>query len=101
MAAGSLRREWSQAAALYGWRLEATKTNLVGYSEQFDNAAWTKARSSITANLATAPDGTATADKLVEDTTTSNTHTINPAPRPFWTFSISVWPNDSESWRGR
>lgn len=40
--------------------------NLLTYTEQFDNAAWTKTNSSITANVVAAPDGTSTADKLVE-----------------------------------
>ena len=46
---------------------EAQRTNLATYSEQFDNAAWTKQRASISANATTAPDGTVSADKLVED----------------------------------
>lgn len=54
-------------------------TNLLTYSEQFDNAAWTKTRASVTANAAVAPDGTMTADKLVEDTTASNTHFVGQA----------------------
>lgn len=49
-----------------GLILEEARTNLLTYSEQFDNAAWTKSGSSITSNAVTAPDGTATADKLVE-----------------------------------
>lgn len=36
-------------------------------SQTFDNAYWTKTASSITADATTAPDGTLTADKLVED----------------------------------
>ena len=49
---------------------EVSRTNLLTYSEQFDNAAWTKSRlSGITANAVVSPDGTLTADKLVEDTT--------------------------------
>ena len=55
----------------------SARTNLLTYSEQFDNAVWIKARSTITANTVTAPDGTTTADKLVEDTTASNTHNIS------------------------
>jgi hypothetical protein len=39
--------------------------NQVTYSEQFDNAAWTKTNSTITANATTAPDGTLTADKHI------------------------------------
>ena len=53
--------------------LQYAPHNLLTYSEQFDNAAWTKARASISANATTAPDGTTTAEKLVEDNT-NNTH---------------------------
>jgi hypothetical protein len=59
-----------------GLLVEEQRTNLLTYSEQFDNAAWTKTRSSITANTIVAPDGTLTGDKLVEDTTASNSHTL-------------------------
>lgn len=59
-----------------GLLIEEQRTNLVTYSEQFDNAAWAKTRSSITANAIVSPDGTADADKLVEDTTASNTHLL-------------------------
>jgi hypothetical protein len=37
-------------------------------SEEFDNASWVKARTTISANAANAPDGTLTADKIVENT---------------------------------
>ena len=56
-----------------GFLIEEQRTNLLTYSEQFDNAAWTKVGSSITANTVVAPDGTLTGDKLVEDTG-SGTH---------------------------
>ena len=56
-----------------GLEIEEQRTNLLTYSEQFDNAAWTKARATIIANTIVAPDGTLTGDKLVEDTAT-NTH---------------------------
>jgi hypothetical protein len=59
-----------------GLLIEEQRTNLLTYSEQFDNAAWTKTRSSITANTIVAPDGTLTGDKMVEDTTASNTHQV-------------------------
>ena len=55
------------------------RRNVLTYSEQFDNPAWTKVRSSISANATTAPDGTATADKLIEDSTASNSHDIRTA----------------------
>lgn len=41
--------------------------NALLYSDQIDNAAWTKSAATVTANAATAPDGTSTADALVED----------------------------------
>lgn len=51
--------------------LEAAATNLITYSEQFDNAAWTKVNATVTTNAVTSPDGAASADKLVEDTANS------------------------------
>ncbi len=40
----------------------AWRRNLLTWTEQFDNAAWTKTNGTITANTDTAPDGTLTAD---------------------------------------
>ena len=48
--------------------IEKVRTNLITYSEQFDNAAWTKTISTITDNATTAPNGTTTADKLIAET---------------------------------
>ena len=45
------------------------RRNLLIYTEQFDNAAWTKINSSITANVAVSPDGTNTADKFIPSLT--------------------------------
>lgn len=54
-----------------GTLIEPERTNLLIYSEQFDNAAWLNADVAVTANATTAPDGTSTAEKLVEAATTS------------------------------
>jgi hypothetical protein len=62
--------------AARGLLIEEQRVNLALYSEQFDNAVYIKVRASITANATTSPDGTANADKLVEDTTATNTHLI-------------------------
>jgi hypothetical protein len=59
-----------------GLLIEEQRTNLVTYSEQFDNAAWGKGNSSITANTIVSPDGTLDADKVVEDTA-NNTHRVS------------------------
>lgn len=40
----------------------SSRVNLLTYSEEFDNAAWTKANATVTANTHVAPDGTTTAD---------------------------------------
>ena len=44
--------------------LEPQRTNLVTYSEQLDNAAWTKVQITTTANSSVSPDGYANADKI-------------------------------------
>ena len=49
-----------------GLLIEEARTNLINYSEQFNNAAWAKSAVSVTANDTNAPNGTATADKLSE-----------------------------------
>jgi hypothetical protein len=49
-----------------GLLIEEQRTNLLTYSEQFDNAAWSKGGATITANTTVSPDGALTADKLVE-----------------------------------
>jgi hypothetical protein len=45
--------------------LEPQRTNLNTYSEQLDNAAWTKQSTTVTANAAVSPDGYTNADKLI------------------------------------
>jgi hypothetical protein len=62
-----------------GLLVEQQSTNLLTYSEQFDNASWSKQNSTITSNTIIAPDGTLTGDKLIEDTSTS-THQILTSP---------------------
>ena len=49
--------------------------NLLTYSEQFDNAAWTKTNTAITANAVASPDGTQTAD-LIKETINNAEHFI-------------------------
>jgi hypothetical protein len=53
-----------------GLLIEEQRTNLVLYSQEFDNAAWGKTGSTVTANSTVSPDGTINADKLVEAATT-------------------------------
>jgi hypothetical protein len=55
-----------------GLSIWGSRTNLLTYSEDFDNAAWVKYNATVVPNAITAPDGTMTADKLVEDTANTN-----------------------------
>lgn len=50
--------------------------NDLTFSDQINNAAWTKAGATATTNTYTAPDGTVTGDGLVEDTSTGNHQTF-------------------------
>jgi hypothetical protein len=51
--------------------IEKVRTNINTYSEQLDNAAWTKQSTTVTANATTAPNNTLTADKLIATATTA------------------------------
>jgi len=59
-----------------GVLIEGSRTNLLTYSQEFDNASWTKQRATVTVDAIAAPDGTLTADKLIENAD-NNTHTIS------------------------
>jgi len=47
--------------------LEKQSTNILSYSEQFENAYWGTLNSTITPNNIISPDGTQNADKFVEN----------------------------------
>lgn len=73
-----------------GLLIEELRTNLLTYSEQFDNAAWGKTNLTITANAATSPDGTQSADKIVSAAVTgyeSLSRTISVTAGTFYTYS--------------
>jgi len=67
--------------------------NLLLQSQTFDNASWGKGNATITANATTAPDGTATADALVENST-NGTHFVQQSVSfisgTAYTFSLYV-----------
>jgi len=46
--------------------VETTPYNLLQYSEQLENGVWSQLNSSIVSNFLTSPNGTLTADKIVE-----------------------------------
>jgi hypothetical protein len=55
--------------------LEPQRTNIITFSEQFNNAAWSTGNATVTANQTISPDGTTNADKLAA----SIAITTNPA----------------------
>jgi len=71
--------------------LEPQRSNLAQYSEQMDNAAWSKNGVTVTANAAVSPDGSTNADKIVE-TATTGPHGLAPtysiANSTTYTFSV-------------
>ena len=69
------RRQWDATNRRWGYVGEGARTNLLLYSEQFDNAAWITVTSSVSANASTSPASTSTADTVI-DTVASATHRV-------------------------
>ena len=65
------RLDYSGGATCPSLLLEPQRTNLVTFSESFDNAAWNKSNITVTANAAISPDGYTNAD-LLNFTSVSN-----------------------------
>jgi hypothetical protein len=57
--------------------IEKVRTNIVPYSEEFDNAAWVKQNITVSPNTQTAPDGTLSADKVIVDNGVAFSSTSN------------------------
>jgi len=91
-----MRHDYDPVTGEYkGWLIEESRTNLLTYSEDFSNAAWDKTRSFIHANATTAPDGTMTADKFVEDTDNDN-HYIRQFPSETGILCYSIFTKIEE-----
>lgn len=80
--------------AAKGILIEEARTNLLKYSDQFDNAYWGKANSTISANEESAPTGIIGVDRLVESAS-SGKHEIYFSSIPvtagaYYSFSIYV-----------
>lgn len=71
--------------------------NLLTFSEQFENAYWSKFQSSVTQDATTAPDGATTADKLVENAV-NNAHAVDSSSVTVvgTTFTFSVYLKAAE-----
>lgn len=78
-----------------GLLIEEQRTNLLTYSEQFDNAAWTKRGTAfVTANTIVAPDGSLTAD-LIEGIVSGSTGDVfrTLVTTPSQALSASIYIN--------
>jgi hypothetical protein len=88
-------------ATLRGYESEMQRTNLLLRSEEIDNAAWTKTGATVSANATTAPDGTASADTLVEDGASSAhqiTQSVTISAGNSITLSCKVKPASGARW---
>ena len=75
------RVEWDAQRNRLGLLVEESRTNLIYQSEDFTDSNWVSNAmlafgSGSTSNAIAAPDGTTTADLIVPDTTSSNSHWI-------------------------
>lgn len=71
-------------------------SNLLTYSEQFDNAIWAKTAATVTADSNTAPNGTLTADHLVETIANSQHAATQTYTGPQQAYTFSVWVCQAE-----
>jgi hypothetical protein len=69
--------------------------NLFTFTEQFNDAAWTKNNASITANATTAPDGTTTADKMIPSTSSVAQQVVQAVTVAAAVHTISVYAKAS------
>lgn len=85
----------SNATYYDGYTSVKAEENLVKYSQEFNNSYWIKEVATVTANSTSAPDGTTTAELLLE-TADTGTHKIygNPPPYNYVTgnsFTVSIY----------
>lgn len=80
-----------------GFLIEEARTNMVLYSAEFDNAAWTKSASTVTANATTSPDITLSAGKIVENTATAGHYVLqNPSFTSGTMYTASMYAQAAE-----
>lgn len=79
------RSDWQGTRRLYNY----ARTNLALRSQEFDNSYWSKTLTTAQADVVLAPDGTLTADKVIEETSSGN-HLVS--------RSIAGLPDTSYTW---
>lgn len=90
------RVEYDASGNCLGLLMEASRTNLMTYSQDLSGADWSSLGSTLSSNSATAPDGTTTADLVTEDGSSSahgyvNNRTL--ATSTVYTTSFWAKPN--------
>jgi hypothetical protein len=70
---------------------EQSSTNLCLYSQSFDNASWTKSNATITTGANIAPDGTQTAQLLVNNSANSTHYTYSNTITGFAILTSSIY----------
>lgn len=69
------RIEYDANGNCLGLLMEAARTNLCLQSQTL-GTTWAPTRASVSSNVVSAPDGTTTADKIVEDSSAATTHLV-------------------------
>ena len=88
------RIEYDASGNCLGLLVEEARTNLLQYSEDFANFYWNKNTITVSANNAIAPDGSASADKIVPNASNDRNHVIykDVTNSPLDAFSLFVKP---------
>jgi hypothetical protein len=86
---------WGQSGEITGY--SGSVTNLLTYSEQFDNSAWLpEGTSTLSANATVAPDGLTTADKIIETTSTLGHYHYQGSTQSAGPFTASFYVKQAE-----
>jgi hypothetical protein len=92
---------WSKMKAVYP--MVTDNRNLLSYTEDFTNAAWTQTNVSVSANSTTAPNSTLTADTLTE-AASSTTHILKTTDIISFTtgitYTYSIYAKNTVGGRG-
>ena len=70
------RLEYDASGQPLGLLIEEQRSNLLHQSEAFDNSYWSKENTNVTSDQTVAPDGTNSADKIIEANTTNTFHFV-------------------------
>ena len=79
--------------------LEPSETNYQIRSEEFDNSAYQKIRSSITANQVVSPDGALTADLFTEDTSNNSHYLYDTLVVSADSYTVSVFAKAKDRYK--